>query len=54
VRKQLQIPVLQLGLPDEFVEHGDPALLLKECGLDRDGLLRSIQHFMDRWIPAHS
>jgi len=54
VRKQLQIPVLQLGLPDEFVEHGDPALLLKECGLDRDGLLRSIQHFMDRPVPVHS
>jgi len=54
VRKQLQIPVLQLGLPDEFVEHGDPGVLLKECGLDRDGLLRSIQHFTDRWIPAHS
>jgi len=54
VRKQLQIPVLQLGLPDEFVEHGDPALLLRECGLDCDGLLRSIQHFMDRSVPAHS
>jgi 1-deoxy-D-xylulose-5-phosphate synthase len=53
-RHQLQIPVLQLGLPDEFVEHGDPALLLKECGLDRDGLLRSIQQFSGRSVPVHS
>ena len=28
------VPVLHLGLPDRFVEHGDPALLLKQCGLD--------------------
>ena len=44
-RHQIRVPVLQLGLPDRFVEHGDPALLLKECGLDRDGLVRSIQAF---------
>ena len=46
-RSRIQIPLLQLGLPDRFVEHGDPALLLKECGLDRDGLLQSIR----QWIP---
>jgi 1-deoxy-D-xylulose-5-phosphate synthase len=47
-RRQIQLPVLQLGLPDRFVEHGDPALLLKQCGLDRDGLLGSIQAFVHR------
>lgn len=36
-------PVLQLGLPDHFVEHGDPALLLAECGLDAAGIERSIR-----------
>jgi len=44
---QSQVAVLQLGLPDRFVTHGDPVLLLKECGLDRDGLLRSIRQFDD-------
>ncbi len=39
----LVIPVLQLGLPDAFVEHGDPQVLLADCGLDRDGLVRSIR-----------
>ena len=39
----LAMPVLQLGLPDAFVEHGDPQQLLAECGLDRDGIVRSIQ-----------
>jgi 1-deoxy-D-xylulose-5-phosphate synthase len=42
-RQNVQIPVLQLGLPDRFVEHGDPGLLLKECGLDADGLLQAIR-----------
>jgi len=41
------VPVLQLGLSDRFAAQGDPALLLKECGLDKDGLLRSIREFDD-------
>jgi 1-deoxy-D-xylulose-5-phosphate synthase len=32
------VPVLNLGLPDQFVEHGDPKQLLGECGLDADGI----------------
>ncbi|MGR2663980.1 1-deoxy-D-xylulose-5-phosphate synthase [Chromobacterium haemolyticum] len=34
-------PVLQLGLPDDYVEHGDPAGLLADCGLDAAGIERS-------------
>ena len=47
------IPVLQLGLPDDFVEHGDPAQLLEACGLHPDGLLQSIQRFLDANVPAY-
>ncbi|HHL4081995.1 1-deoxy-D-xylulose-5-phosphate synthase [Burkholderia sola] len=42
---RVPIPVLQPGLPDQFVEHGDPAMLLAACGLDVDGLVRSIDRF---------
>jgi 1-deoxy-D-xylulose-5-phosphate synthase len=35
-------PLLQLGLPDRFIEHGDPAKLLSLCGLDAAGIERSI------------
>ncbi|WP_026434136.1 1-deoxy-D-xylulose-5-phosphate synthase [Paracidovorax oryzae] len=35
-------PVLQLGLPDMFIEHGDPARLLALQGLDAEGIVRSI------------
>jgi 1-deoxy-D-xylulose-5-phosphate synthase len=38
-----EVPVLQLGLPDQFVEHGDPAQLLSDCGLDAAGIVRSIR-----------
>jgi len=36
------IPVLQLGLPDEFVEHGDQARLMAQCGLDAVGIEQSV------------
>jgi len=38
----LQTPVLALGLPDEFIEHGDPAKLLALCGLDSAGIEQSV------------
>jgi 1-deoxy-D-xylulose-5-phosphate synthase len=36
-------PVLQLGLPDRFVEHGDAARLMQECGLDAEGIEHSVR-----------
>jgi 1-deoxy-D-xylulose-5-phosphate synthase len=36
-------PVLQLGLPDRFIDHGDPAKLLSQCGLDAAGIAKSIR-----------
>lgn len=39
----LSMPVLQLGLPDEFIEHGDPAKLLANVGLDAAGIESSIR-----------
>ena len=38
----LAVPVLQLGLPDVFVEHGDPAKLISLCGLDAAGIEKSV------------
>jgi 1-deoxy-D-xylulose-5-phosphate synthase len=38
----LQLPVLQLGLPDQFIEHGDPAKLLALQGLDAAGIQKAI------------
>ena len=41
-------PVLQLGIPDEFIEHGDPKLLLAMIKLDKQGILESIKN--KNWI----
>jgi len=35
-------PVLLLGLPDRFIDHGDPARLLASVGLDAEGIRHSI------------
>ena len=40
-------PVLQLGLPDRFIDHGDPALLLAAVGLDAAGIAKSIRARFD-------
>jgi 1-deoxy-D-xylulose-5-phosphate synthase len=38
------IPLLQLGLPDRFIEQGDHAQMLADCGLDANGLIRMIKN----------
>ncbi len=40
---RLERPLLHLGLPDRFVDHGDPALLLANVGLDAAGIEQSIR-----------
>jgi 1-deoxy-D-xylulose-5-phosphate synthase len=38
----ITLPVLVLGLPDEFIEHGDPVALMSHHGLDAAGIEQSI------------
>ena len=38
----LQLPVQLLGLPDRFIEHGDPGKLLALCALDAAGIEKSV------------
>jgi 1-deoxy-D-xylulose-5-phosphate synthase len=40
-------PLLHLGLPDQFIDHGDTALLLAAVGLDKTGLLAAIRARID-------
>ena len=45
-------PLLQLGLPDQFIEHGDPAKLIALLGLDAAGIEASVrQRFV---LPQHT
>ena len=46
-------PLLQLGLKDEFIEHGDPAYLLMLQGLDAAGMEAAIRlRFADLLAPT--
>ena len=47
-------PLLQLGLPDEFIEHGDPAQLLALQGLDAAGIEASIRAALCRPGGTHA
>jgi 1-deoxy-D-xylulose-5-phosphate synthase len=38
----LAVPMLQLGLPDQVLEHGDPNKLMALCGLDAAGIEQSV------------
>jgi len=44
----IQKPVLRLGVPDIFTEHGDPNLLLAQLGLDAKGIESSITSFQGK------
>ena len=39
-------PVIHLGLPDSFIDHGEREELLAQCGLDAAGIRRAIQTAM--------
>jgi len=41
----LQLPLLQLGIPDRFIEHGSREGCLAAAGLDAAGLAASVEHW---------
>ncbi len=41
-------PVLQLGLPDEFIDHGDQGAILRGLGLDASGIEQAVRA---RFLP---
>ncbi|MDD2881925.1 MAG: 1-deoxy-D-xylulose-5-phosphate synthase [Rhodoferax sp.] len=49
----LALPVLQLGLPDKFIEHGDPVKLLVLQGLDAQGIEAAVRLRFASLLVAH-
>lgn len=39
----MPMPMLQLGLPDRYIDHGDQAAILSELGLDAAGIVSSVE-----------
>ncbi len=44
----LQTSIMNLGIPDKLIEQAKPAEQYAECGLDKDGILNSIQERLQR------
>jgi len=42
-RLSISVPVLNLGLPDRFVDHAMPKDMLAECGLNKEGIVAAIE-----------
>jgi 1-deoxy-D-xylulose-5-phosphate synthase len=49
-REAIVRPVLQLGLPDEFIDHGDQKAILAGLGLDAQGIEASIRQRLERTL----
>ena len=46
------IPLLILGLPDEHIEHGDPDIVLAQCGLNADGIISAVRRRQPGQVAA--
>lgn len=51
-RQQILQPVLNIGLPNVYGEHGERGELLADCGLDVDGIHTQIKTYLDAIKPA--
>ena len=49
-RAQIIKPILNLGLPDEFLAQASHAEMLTDCGLDADGIQKSIEQAWSKLV----
>ena len=49
----VQIPVLNIGLPDRFIEHGSREDMLADAGLDKEGINRLVEKFYSRSVSLN-
>ena len=46
--QRIACKVLQLGLPDVFIDQGDHAQMLTDCGLDKDGIIKAVRSLLPK------
>jgi len=47
------VHVAQLGLPDSFIDQGDPKQMLADCGLDKNGIVQTVQQRVSTRIAGN-
>ena len=45
-QQNIHIPIINLGIPDRFIEHGTREECLSECGLNAEGIMGAVETFM--------
>jgi len=46
--RDISVKVLQLGLPDHYIDQGDHAQMLADCGLDKTGIMKSVEDMLSK------
>ena len=46
--RRIDIKVLQLGLPDKYIDQGDQSQMLADNGLDKTGIVKSVEAMLSR------
>ncbi|MBL4608128.1 MAG: 1-deoxy-D-xylulose-5-phosphate synthase, partial [Pseudomonadales bacterium] len=52
-REGILKPILHIGLPDHFLEHGKHESQLSHCGLDEDGIYKAVESRWNQLQKAH-
>ena len=45
-------PILRLGIPDRFIEHGEQKQLYEECGFDTPAIIEAVRQLVNT-VVAH-
>ena len=53
-KQHINLPVLNIGLPNNYGEHGERNELLAECQLDVDGIRQQINQYLEKIKPVAS
>ncbi len=43
----ITVPLVRIGLPDRFLGHTSPKSLREEVGLDKDGIKKTVRHWLE-------
>lgn len=46
--RDILLPVLNIGLPDQYLPHGKPPQMLADVGLDKDGIVSAVKDKLSR------
>ncbi|WP_299728702.1 1-deoxy-D-xylulose-5-phosphate synthase [uncultured Endozoicomonas sp.] len=49
-QQEINVPILNLGIPDIYIEAASHQDQLTQCGLDKDGIIKSVRDRLDRTI----